>query len=147
MPIKDTILGDNVKIPQPDLVNLYGCEIGNDCLIGPFVEIQNDVTIGPRTRVQSHSFICSKVRIGGDVFIAHGVMFINDKQPVHRDPNLWKETVVKDGAVIGSNATILPCTIGENALVGAGAVVTEDVPPGAIVAGNPARVIGGRKKE
>ena len=91
MPIKDVKLGKNVRIPFPELVNLYGCEIGDDCFIGPFVEIQNDVTIGKGTNVQSHSFICSKVRVGENVFIAHGVMFINDRYPVRRDPKDWEE--------------------------------------------------------
>jgi len=145
MPIKDVKLGKNVKIPYPELVNLYGCEIGDNCFIGPFVEIQEDVKIGKNCRIQSHTFICSKVRIGKNVFIGHGVMFINDRYPVHRDPKDWEETIVEDNAVIGSNATILPCKIGKNALVGAGAVVTKDVPPNAIVAGNPARIIGERK--
>ena len=145
MPIKNVKIGKNVDIPFPKLVNLYGCEIGNDCLIGPFVEIQTGVKIGEKTRIQSHSFICSKVRIGREVFIGHGVMFINDKYPVHRDFNDWQEIIVEDGVVIGSNATILPCRIGKNALIGAGAVVTKDVPFGKIVIGNPAKVIRERK--
>jgi len=145
MPVKNVKLGKNVKIPYPELVNLYGCEIGDNCFVGPFVEIQEDVKIGENCRIQSHTFICSKVRIGKNVFIGHGVVFINDKYPVRRDPKDWEETIVEDGVVIGSNATILPCKIGENALVGAGAVVTKDVPPNVIVAGNPARIIGERK--
>jgi acetyltransferase-like isoleucine patch superfamily enzyme len=120
---------------------LYGCEIGDECLIGPFVEIQNDVKIGGRSRIQSHAFICSKVRIGEDVFVGHGVVFINDKYPVHRNPKDWEETIVEDKVVIGSNATILPCKIGKGAIIGAGAVVTKDVPKGTTVAGNPARKI------
>lgn len=145
MPIKDVELGSNVNIPYPDLVNLYGCRIGDNCFIGPFVEIQKDVTIGKNTRIQSHSFICSKVKIGNEVFIGHGVIFINDKHPVHRNSEDWEETIVEDGVVIGSNATILPCKIGKNALVGAGAVVTEDVPPNKMVIGNPAKIAGERK--
>ncbi len=141
MPIKDVKLGKDVRIPYPELVNLYGCEIGDACLIGPFVEIQNDVKVGARSRIQSHAFICSKVRIGEDVFVGHGVVFINDKYPVHRNPKDWEETIVEDKVIIGSNATILPCRIGKGALVGAGAVVTKDVPQGATVAGNPARKI------
>lgn len=145
MPIKNVEIGANVIMPYQDLVNLYDCRIGDNCFIGPFVEIQKDVTIGKNTRVQSHSFICSKVKIGNEVFIGHGVIFINDKHPVHRNPEDWEETIVEDGVVIGSNATILPCKIGKNALVGAGAVVTEDVPPNKIVVGNPAKLAGERK--
>lgn len=145
MPLKNVKLGKNVRVPFPDLVNLYDCEIGDDCLIGPFVEIQAGVKIGKNSRIQSHSFICSKVKIGQEVFVSHGVIFINDKYPVRRDPQDWEETVVEDGVAIGSNATILPCRIGKNALVGAGAVVTKEVPPGKIVAGNPAKIIGDRK--
>lgn len=143
--MKNVKLGKGVKIPYPELVNLYGCEIGEGCLIGPFVEIQEDVKIGAKTRIQSHSFICSKVRIGKGVFVGHGVMFINDRYPVHRNSEYWEKTIIKDKVVIGSNATILPCRIGENALVGAGAVITKDVPANKIVAGNPAKIIGVRK--
>lgn len=146
MPIKDVKLGKNVKIPYPELVNIYGCQIGDGCFIGPFVEIQSDVKIGERSRVQSHSFICSKVRIGKDVFIGHGVVFINDKHPVCKNPDKWQETIIEDRAVIGSNATILPCHIGKNALVGAGAVVTKDVSTNKVVAGNPAKIISNRSK-
>lgn len=145
MPVNNEKLGKNVNIPYPELVNLYGCEIGNNCFIGPFVEIQEDVKIGKNCRIQSHSFICSKVIIGNDVFISHGAMFINDKYPVRKDPKDWEETIVEDRVVIGSNATILPCKIGSNALVGAGSVVTRNVPPNKIVAGNPAKIIGERK--
>lgn len=144
MPIKNVNLGSNVNIPYPDLVNLYECKIGDNCFIGPFVEIQKGVIIGNNTRIQSHSFICSKVKIRNNVFIGHGVMFINDRYPVHRNPEDWEETIVEDGVVIGSNATILPCKIGKNALIGAGAVVTKDVPPDKIVVGNPAKIIGER---
>jgi len=145
MPLKNVKLGKNVKIPYPDLVNLYGCEIGDGCFIGPFVEIQNGVIIGPESRIQSHSFICSKVRIGKGVFIAHGVVFANDKYPVHGDPDKWQKTIVEDNVVIGNNVSVLPCKIGKNALVGAGAVVTKDIPPHKIVSGNPAIITGSRK--
>lgn len=145
MPIKNVKLGKNVKIPYPELVNLYGCEIGDDCFVGPFVEIQNNVKIRQDTRIQSHTFICSKVTIGRGVFIGHGVVFINDKHPVQRSSSAWQETIVEDNVVIGSSATILPCRIRKKALVGAGAVVTKDVPPNKIVAGNPARMVGERK--
>jgi len=140
MPISNARIGKDVKIPYPELVNIYGCEIGDNCFIGPFVEIQSDVKIGAGTRVQSHSFICSKVTIGKNVFIGHGVMFINDRHPVRRDPKDWEETIIGDGAVLGSNATILPCKIGKKAVVGAGSVVTRDVPEGKTAFGNPARV-------
>ena len=125
-------------------VNLYDCQLGADCLVGAFVEIQAGVVIGDRTRIQSHSFICDKVQIGDDCFIAHGVMFINDKfqsgGPAG-DPVQWQATVVEDGVSIGSNATILPVRIGAGSVIGAGAVVTKDVPPGVVVAGNPAKFL------
>ena len=136
MPIKNVKLGKNVKIQYPELVNLYGCDIGDECFIGPFVEIQKGVKIGRGSRIQSHTFICSKVKIGKKVFIGHGVVFINDRYPVHHNPKDWKETIVEDKAMVGSNATILPCRIGKGALIGAGSVVTKDVPAGIIVIGN-----------
>lgn len=145
----DVQLGANVRIYA--FVNLYGCSIGDDCRIGTFVEIQKGAKIGNRVKVSSHSFICEGVTIEDNVFIGHGVMFINDKYPRATandgSPQTeadWEcvETVVKKGASIGSNATILcGITIGEGAIVGAGSVVTRDVPPGAIVAGSPARFI------
>lgn len=141
MPIKNAIIKVGTTIPHPNQVNIYDCEIGYSCFIGPFCEIQKDVVIGDRTRIQSHSFICSKVHIGKDCFIGHGVMFINDKYPVHRDPEDWEETIVEDNVVIGSNATILPCKIGKGAVIGAGSVVTKGVPSSKTVVGNPAREI------
>ena len=121
--------------------NIYGCRLKSHVFVGPFVEIQRGVIVGDRTRIQSHSFVCTKTVLEEDVFVAHGVMFVNDLYPPRFEEKDWKGALVKTGAKIGSNATILPVTIGENALVGAGSVVTHDVPPNAIVAGNPARIL------
>jgi UDP-2-acetamido-3-amino-2,3-dideoxy-glucuronate N-acetyltransferase len=148
--IADSVkLGRDVKIY--DYVNLYGCEIGDESRVGTFVEIQKNAKIGNRCKISSHTFICEGVTIEDEVFIGHGVMFINDSYPraTADDGGLQTEkdwvvesTLVKRGASIGSGATILSkVTIGENAIVGAGSVVTKDVPPNAIVAGNPARVL------
>jgi len=148
----DVKLGDGVIIYQPDLVNLYGCWIGNGSRIGPFVEIQSDVTIGSNCKISSHAFLCSGVTLEDFVFIGHGVMFINDMYPsaVNADGSLqtaedWicLRSRIGRNASIGSNATILGgISIGEHAMVGAGAVVSRDVPDYAIVAGVPARIIG-----
>ena len=139
--IVDVTFGNNVKVTQP--ANLYGCEIGDDCAIGPFVEIQRGVKIGRRSKVQSHSFVCELVTIGDDCVIAHGVMFINDPfhigGPAHGDRALWKETRIGNHVSIGSNATILPATICDRVVIGAGAVVTKDITEPGIYAGNPAR--------
>lgn len=132
-------LGKDVKIMP--FVNLYGCEIGDNSFIGPFVEIQQGVKIGKNVRIQSHSFICSGVTIEDDVFIGHGVMFVNDIYPPHFEEIYWKKTTVKRQASIGNNATILPIEIGEKAIVGAGSTVTKNVPQNSIVAGNPARIL------
>jgi UDP-2-acetamido-3-amino-2,3-dideoxy-glucuronate N-acetyltransferase len=148
-------VSDNVKIGKnvrfSGFCNLYGCEIGDESSIGPFVEIQKGVRIGRNVKLQSHTFICTGVTIGDEAFIGHGVMFINDKYPMsttgdgHRKTeDDWEcvQTVVERRASIGSNATILcGLTIGENSVVGAGSVVTKNVPARAIVAGNPARFI------
>lgn len=142
-------LGQGVKIYA--FVNLYGCEIGDESKIGTFVEITKGVKVGKRVKISSHTFICTGVTIEDAVFIGHGVMFINDRYP-HATNEIgslqtetdWEciPTLVKRGASIGSNATILcGVTIGEEAIVGAGSVVTHDVPPRAIVAGNPARIL------
>jgi acetyltransferase-like isoleucine patch superfamily enzyme len=146
---EDVKLGNDVKIYS--FVNLYGCEIGDETRIGTFVEIQKNVKIGKRCKIQSHTFICEGVTIEDGVMVSHGVMFINDREPgaVNPDGSLQDEkdwtvepTLVKNRASIGTNATIMcGITIGENALVGAGAVVTKDVPPNTVVAGNPARVM------
>ncbi|MBR9678769.1 MAG: N-acetyltransferase [Nanoarchaeota archaeon] len=137
--IRNCKIGENTKIWN--FVNLYDCEIGSNCMIGAFVEITGGVKIGNNCSIQSHSFICDMVTIENDIFIGHGVMFINDTQPPQSDRSKWKKTLIKKGASIGTNATILPVTIGENSIVGAGSVVTKDVPPNVIIAGNPAKII------
>jgi acetyltransferase-like isoleucine patch superfamily enzyme len=152
MPVNSNVkLGREVRIFQPDLVNIYGAEIGDETRIGPFVEIQSDTRIGRRCKISSHSFICQGVTLEDEVFIGHGVMFTNDVLPYAtteggeiKGASDWVmvQTLVKRGASIGSNATILPgITIGERSIIGAGAVVTEDVPAGCIYAGVPARLL------
>lgn len=145
----DVKLGRDVKLSQ--FINLYGCEIGDESKIGAFVEIQKNATVGKRCKISSHTFVCEGVTIEDSVFIGHGVTFTNDTYPRSTAANGslqtqadWKvePTLVKKGASIGSGATILcNTTIGENAIVGAGSVVTKDVPANSIVAGNPARVL------
>ena len=135
--------GKNVKIVEP--LNMYGCTIGNNCFIGPFVEIQKDVSIGNNTKVQSHTFICELVTIGNDCFIGHGVMFINDLfadgKPAQGDKLKWKSTKIGNNVSLGSNATILPIEICDNVVIGAGAVVTKNITQSGVYAGNPAKFI------
>lgn len=145
----DVVLGANVKLAK--FINLYGCTIGESSKIGAFVEIQKNATVGKNCKISSHTFICEGVTIEDNVFIGHGVTFINDSYPRATTPNGqlqtekdWKveQTLVKQGASIGSGSTILAnVVIGENAIVGAGSVVTKDVPANTIVAGNPAKVL------
>jgi UDP-2-acetamido-3-amino-2,3-dideoxy-glucuronate N-acetyltransferase len=146
-----TRLGRDVRIVDPELVNIYGCVIGDETMIGPFVEIQKGAVVGARCKIQSHSFLCEGVTLEDEVFVGHGVMFTNDLWPratgddgalLREDGWTLMRTLVKRRASLGNGATILPVTIGEGALVAAGAVVTRDVPAHAIVAGNPARVLG-----
>lgn len=141
--IVDVDFGEDVTVVEP--VNLYGCRIGDGAFIGPFVEIQRDATIGKRTRVQSHAFICELVTIGDDCFISHGAMFINDLfelgGPAVGRKDLWRPTKIGNRVSIGTNSTILPVTICDNVVVGAGSVVTKDITEPGIYAGNPARLL------
>ena len=145
----DVVLGKDVRLSK--FINLYGCTVGDETKIGAFVEIQKNAHVGKRCKISSHTFICEGVTIEDNVFVGHGVTFINDSYPraTTSDGQLQKETdwrvertLVKKGASIGSGSTILSqVTIGENAIVGAGSIVTRDVPPDTIVAGNPARLL------
>jgi len=140
--IRDVNFGTDVKVVQP--VNLYECNIGDNCFIGPFVEIQGNAVVGNRTRVQSHSFICEGVTIGEDCFIGHGVMFINDVFATGGpagDRAGWKRTKIGNRVSIGSNATLLPVSVCDGVVIGAGAVVTKDITEKGIYAGNPAKLI------
>ncbi len=140
--IRNVSFGTNVRVIEP--CNLYECTIGNDGFIGPFVEIQKGVVIGDRCKVQSHSFICEQVTIGNDCFIGHGVMFINDVFAEGKpagDKVLWKRTTIGNHVSVGSNATILPVTICDYTVIGAGAVVTKDITEAGVYAGNPAKKI------
>jgi acetyltransferase-like isoleucine patch superfamily enzyme len=141
--IKNVNFGLDVKVIEP--VNIYGCSIGDNCFVGPFVEIQKDVTLGNRTKIQSHTFICELVNIGDDCFIGHGVMFINDLfqkgGPAQGDKSLWMPTNIGNHVSIGSNATILPVNICDRVVIGAGAVVTKSIDKPGIYVGNPAKLI------
>lgn len=142
--IVNVTLGKGVTIVKP--VNIYGCALGDNVFVGPFVEIQKDVVIGNNCRIQSHSFICELVTIGNDCFIGHGVMFINDLfakgGPAQGDKSLWKKTSIGNNVSIGSNATLLPVSICDHVVIGAGSVVTKDIKEPGTYAGNPARLIG-----
>lgn len=135
--------GNNVRVVLPS--NMYGCEIGDNCFVGPFVEIQKEVKIGAGTRIQSHSFICEYVEIGSNCFIGHGVMFINDRfkagGPANGDRTKWESTRIGHNVSIGSNATILPIEICSGCVIGAGAVVTKNISIRGVYAGNPAKLI------
>lgn len=138
----DVILGENVRIFNPDQVNIFGCKIGNNSFIGPFVEITRNTIVGDNCIIESHAFLCDSVTLEDNVFISHGAMFTNDLYPnvgVHVE---YLPTLVKKNASIGTNSTIIAgVTIGEHSVVGAGAVVSKNVPPYSIVAGNPARIL------
>jgi acetyltransferase-like isoleucine patch superfamily enzyme len=140
---ESVIFGQGVKVVEP--VNLYGCNIGDQCFIGPFVEIQKRVHIGAHTKLQSHSFICELVEIGAHCFIGHGVMFINDLfengGPAQGDQSKWKATHIGNHVSIGSNSTILPISICDHVVIGAGAVVTKNITESGVYAGNPAKKI------
>ncbi len=131
-----------MKVVRP--VNLYGCTMGDDCFVGPFVEIQRDVIIGARSRIQSHAFICELVTIGADCFISHGAMFINDLmstgKPAFGARETWSKTMLGDRVMVGTNATVLPVTICSDVMIGAGSVVTRDITRPGIYAGNPAKL-------
>ncbi len=141
--IVDAEFGKNVTVVQP--VNLYGCKVDDESFIGPFVEIQKGVKIGKRCRIQSHAFICELVTIGDDCFISHGAMFINDLfitgGPAAGDKSLWRSTKIGNRVSVGTNATILPVTICDHAVIGAGSVVTKNITESGIYAGNPARLL------
>lgn len=141
--IRNVNFGKDVKVVEP--LNIYGCTIGDNCFVGPFVEIQKDVIIGKRTKIQSHTFICELVSIGDDCFIGHGVIFINDLfqkgGPAQGDKSLWMSTTIGNQVSIGSNATILAVDICDRVVIGAGAVVTKSITKPGIYVGNPAKLI------
>lgn len=141
--IRDVDFGENVTVIEP--VNIYGCKIGSKTFIGPFVEIQKEVVIGERCKIQSHTFICELVTIGDGCFIGHGVMFINDVfstgGPAQGNKDLWKQTTIGNNVSIGSNASVLPVSICDNVVIGAGSVVTKNITKPGIYAGNPAKFL------
>lgn len=141
--VRDVHCGERVQLVEP--VNLYGCRLGDDCFVGPFTEIQAGVSIGPRTRIQSHAFICEKVSIGSDCFVGHGAMFTNDTfatgGPARGRSEFLRATRIGDRVAIGSNATLLPVTVCDDVVIGAGSVVTHDIDRPGIYAGNPARFL------
>jgi acetyltransferase-like isoleucine patch superfamily enzyme len=141
--IVQVTFGRNVSLVQP--VNLYGCTIGDDSFIGPFVEIQRDVVVGKRCRIQSHAFICELVTIGDDCFVSHGAMFINDAfatgGPARGRRDLWRATRLGRHVSVGTNATLLPVSVCDHVVIGAGAVVTRDITEPGVYAGNPARLL------
>ena len=141
--VRDVACGERVRIVEP--ANVYECSLGDDCFVGPFTEIQKGVVIGARTKVQSHAFVCELVTIGSDCFIGHGVMFTNDRfadgGPARGRRELWRATRIGDRVSIGSNATLLPVSICDDVVIGAGAVVTRDITKPGIYAGNPARLM------
>jgi acetyltransferase-like isoleucine patch superfamily enzyme len=138
--IRDVVFGNNVTIVQPS--NIYQCKLGDDCFVGPFVEIQKDVVVGNNCRIQSHSFICSLVTFGNNCFVGHGAVFVNDlftSGGPSGNPSLWKKTSIGNNVYFGSNTTILPVSICDNVVIGAGAVVTKNITVPGVYAGNPAR--------
>jgi len=141
--IRDVHFGENVRVVEP--VNLYGCTIGDNSFVGPFVEIQRGAVIGERCKIQSHAFVCELVTIGDDCVISHGAKFINDPfatgGPAHGDRKLWRSTRLGHHVSVGTNATILPVTICDHVVIGAGAVITRDITEPGIYAGNPARLL------
>ena len=140
--IKNVSLGNNVKIIEP--TNIYGCKLGSNCFVGPFVEIQKNVIIGKNTRISSHSFICELVKIGQNCFIGHGVFFTNDlfkNDKLYRKEKNWKKTNIGNNVLIGSNSTILPVKITSGCIIGAGSVVTKNLLIKGVYAGNPAKLL------